>query len=148
MYPIVAPLFVEDADAAESLRRHPYIRSAMDLFGSLTTALLSVGAWDPHDSQVWEALTPQDRDVAVAGGCVADIAGILVTRDGIPVHPDLQKRCLNISYEQLRAVPRIIAVAAGASKAGAIRAVARAGLVTELVADHALALAVLEGRDG
>ena len=57
------------------------------------------------------------------------------------------ERCLTITYEQLRSVPRVVAVAGGASKAGAIRAVARAGLITELVTDHTLALEIVEGAD-
>ena len=85
----------------------------------------------------------EDLAAAITGGCVADIAGILLTEEGLPVDEAFQERCIGISFEQLRAVPRVVAVAAGASKAAAVRAVARAGLISELVTDHALAEAVL-----
>jgi len=146
VYPIFAPLFVQDKETAAGLRSHPDIRAAMDLFPSLTTALLSVGVWNPPDSQVREVLPEADVEHALAHGCVGDIAGILVKDDGTPVDPEFQKRCITIEYEQLRAVPRVIAVAGGAAKAPAIRAVTRGGLISELVTDHALALAVLEGE--
>lgn len=146
VYPIFAPLFVQDAATASALRSHPDIQDAMNLFPKLTTAILSVGAWDPPVSQV-KAVLPIDLLArALAGGCVADIAGILLTNEGTPVDPTLEERSINISYEQLRAVPRVIAIAGGAAKADAIRAVARAGLITELVTDHTLAGAIL--RDG
>jgi DNA-binding transcriptional regulator LsrR (DeoR family) len=147
VYPIFAPLIVQDRETAVGLRNHPDIRSAMDLFPSVSTALLSVGAWNPPDTQVRDVLPLEDLANAIAGGCVADIAGILIREDGTPVYPEFQERCINISYEQLRNVPRVIAVAGGASKGEAIRAVARAGLITELVTDHALALAILEETD-
>jgi DNA-binding transcriptional regulator LsrR (DeoR family) len=141
-YPIFAPLFVQDRETAEGLRNHHDIRSAINLFPSMTTALLSVGAWNPPDTQVRDVLLPDDLAKAIANGCVADIAGILIKKDGTPAYPALHERSINISYEQLRNVPRVIAVAGGAAKAEAIRAVVRGGLITELVTDHALALAL------
>ncbi|WP_347350940.1 sugar-binding domain-containing protein [Intrasporangium sp.] len=147
VHPIFAPLFVPDAKTAEGLRRHPDIRAVMTLFPRLTTAVLSVGSWDPPDSQMRGVLPDEDLARVVDGGVVADIAGILLTGSGAPVDPALQERCITISYEQLRAVPRVIAVAGGAAKANAVRVVARAGLITELVTDQTLALAVLGGPD-
>ncbi|WP_309105111.1 sugar-binding domain-containing protein [Microbacterium sp.] len=143
VHPIFAPLFVQDVETAEGLRKHPDIHAAMALFPRVTTALLSVGSWEPPDTQVRDVLAIDDLAAAISGGCVADIAGILITGEGQPVDTDLQKRSIAIFYDQLRNVPRVIAVAGGASKARAIRTVARAGLITELVTDHELALAIL-----
>jgi DNA-binding transcriptional regulator LsrR (DeoR family) len=147
VYPIFAPLFVQDRETAEGLRNHHDIRSATDLFPSITTALLSVGAWNPPDTQVRDVLLPADLENAISNGCVADIAGNLIKEDGTPAYPGLQERSINISYEQLRNVPRVVAVAGGAAKAEAIRAVVRGGLITELVTNHALALAILGETD-
>lgn len=47
VYPIYTPLYVSDADTANRLRDHPDIRSALTRFPSITTAILSVGSWDP-----------------------------------------------------------------------------------------------------
>mgnify|MGYP001160621142 CR=1 FL=1 len=145
VYPVFAPLCVPDPETAAGLRGHPDIKAAMDLFPSVTTALLSVGSWEPPDSLVRDVLAADDLANAVERGCVADIAGILVGEDGSPVDPEFQERCINISYEQLRAVPRVIAVVGGAAKARAIRAVAGAGLISELVTDQRLAHAILDG---
>lgn len=143
VYPIFAPLLVEDAEMAASLRRHPDIRGAMELFPQVTTALLSVGGWNPPVTQVRDVLPIDALAMAIEGGCVADIAGILIREDGTPVNPEFQERCINISYDELRAVPRVVAVAGGAAKAEAIRAVTRGGLINELVTDHTLAEEVL-----
>jgi DNA-binding transcriptional regulator LsrR (DeoR family) len=113
----------------------------------IASAIFLLAAWNPPDTQIRDVLPLADLANAISGGCVADVAGILIKEDGPPVDPAFQERCITISYEQLRAVPRVLAVAGGAGKAGAIRAVARAGLITELVTDHALALAVLGELD-
>lgn len=148
VYPIFAPLVIEDLETANSLRRHPDIRAAVDLFPSLTTAVLSVGAWDPAQSQIRDVLSDADRRNALDKGCVADIAGMLIREDGALADPGFQERCISISYDQLRRVPRVVAVAGGAAKARAIRAVSGAGLITDLVTDDSLAMAVLGGTDG
>jgi DNA-binding transcriptional regulator LsrR (DeoR family) len=147
IYPIFAPLYAPDVKTAEGLRNHTDIRSALALFPSVTTALLSVGAWDPPDTRVRGALPPDDLANAIAGGCYADIAGILVKEDGGLVDPEFEKRCITLTYDQLRSIPRSLAVAGGVRKAGAIRAVARAGLISELVTDHTLALGILDHVD-
>lgn len=145
VHPIFSPLIVDDRDTAQSLRRHPDIRSAIELFPAVTTALLSVGAWNPPDSQIRDVLAIDDLTNALSKGCIADIAGILIKDDGTLVDPAFQERCVNISYEQLQNVPRVVAVAGGAAKADAIRTVSRVGLITELFTDHTLAEAILEG---
>ncbi len=148
IYPIFAPLYAPDIETAEGLRNHPDIKSAMALFPSVSTALLSVGAWDPPDTRVLGALAPADLANALSRGCFADIAGILVKEDGSQVDPEFQKRCITLTYEQLRGIPRTLAVAGGSKKAGAVRAVARAGLINELVTDHTLALEIVGGAGG
>jgi len=144
-YPIFSPLFIDDPRTAASLREHPDIKLALDLFSSVTTAVMSVGSWDPLNSQVPEVMPAADVERARARGCVADIAGILIGADGELIDPELQKRCISISYDQLKQIPTVIAVAAGAEKAEAIKAVTKAGLITKLVTDHSLAEAALEG---
>ncbi len=144
VYPIFAPLYVSDPATAESLREHPDICQAMRLFPSVTTAVLSVGQWGTDASQLKRAVPPGEAITDGISEWYADIAGILLNADGTQVAPEFERLSLSITFEQLRVVPRVIAVAGGAQKAGAVLAVARAGLISELITDHSLALAVLE----
>lgn len=143
IYPIISPLFIEDEVTAESLRQHHDIRSAIELFPSVTTAVLSVGSWNPPSTQVRDVLAPGEVKRLEGLGVVADIAGILIRDDGTLADPAFQRRCVAISYDELIAVPRVLAVASGPSKAGAILAVSTAGLITSLVTDHELAMSIL-----
>ena len=146
VFPIFAPLYVRDLATAQSLREHPDIRAAMELFPKVTTAVLSVGAWDTDASQLKKAVPPGEEPDDGITSWYADIAGILLNEDGTQLDPEFEQRSISITFEQLRAVPRVIAVAGGAEKAGAVKAVARAGLIEELITDHKLALKIL-GED-
>ncbi|NKY22148.1 sugar-binding transcriptional regulator [Cellulomonas denverensis] len=141
--PIFAPLVVDSPETAEALRRQPDVAAALELFDDLTTAVVSVGSWDPPESQLLRTIGEPEQAELLGRGVVAEVASILVSDAGDPVAPDFQARCLTITAEQMRRIPRVVAAAGGARKARALAAVVRAGLVTELVCDRALAEAVL-----
>lgn len=141
--PIFAPLVVDDPATADALRRQPDVAAALAMFDSLSTAVVSVGSWDPPESQLLRTVGPAEQRDLLDRGVVAEVASILVSDEGEPVAPEFQSRCLTIDVEQMRRVPRVVAAAGGARKARALAAVVRAGLVTELVCDRALAEAVL-----
>lgn len=143
VYPIFSPMIVGDARTARILRSNPAISKAFQLFPAVTTAVLSVGCWDPPDTQIQAMLEPEQARGMILKGCIADIAGILVNAEGKQIDPDFQQRCVSITYEELNAIPRVIAVAGGSLKAPAIRAVSKAGIITDLITDDALAAEIL-----
>lgn len=143
--PIFAPLVVDDAATATALRRQPDVAQALRMFDDVTTAVVSVGSWDPPNSQLRTTMNAADREELLARGVRAEIAAILLGADGSLVAPDFAQRCISITADQLSRIPRVIGVAGGAVKAAAVLAVARASLFTEVVTDRQLAEAVLAG---
>ncbi len=139
---IFAPLVVEDAATAATLRRQPDIARALSLFDRVDVAVVAIGSWDPPISQLREVLGRDERDDPTHG-VRAEIAGILLTAEGDLV-PDFAERCLSISARQLARVPQVIAVAAEHEKAAAVHAVTRSGLVSALVTEQRCAEALLE----
>ncbi|MCV2395120.1 transcriptional regulator [Actinotalea sp. M2MS4P-6] len=142
--PIFAPLVVDDPRTADALRRQPDVAAALKMFDDVTTAMLAIGSWDPPVSQLLAALPPADAAAMREAGVRAEVATILVSDTGEVLAPQFARRCITIRADQLRRIPRVIAVAAGAEKAHAVVAVARSGLLTELVTDRSLAEAALE----
>jgi DNA-binding transcriptional regulator LsrR (DeoR family) len=142
-HPIVAPLLLPDAGTAAALRRQPDIATALALHDSVTTAVVSIGSWDPPGSQPPEWMPREDREDLLRRGVRAEVAATFVDDAGTLLGADLAARCLAITTEQLRLVPRVVALAGGREQARAVRAAARAGLVTALVTDSELALEVL-----
>lgn len=140
---IFAPLFVEDAATAAALRRQPDVAEALLMFDQVTTAVVSVGSWDPPNSQLRATMPPTDRDELLHRGVRAEVAAVLIGRDGDLLGQDFADRCISITAAQLGRIPRVVGVAGGAVKAEAVLAVSRAGLFTGLVTDRELAELVL-----
>ncbi len=141
---IFAPLLLDDAVTASALRRQTDVAEAISLFNRVTVAMVAVGSWDPPISQIRDSLSDQDLATLAPRGVQAEVCGILIDQNGKLVGADFAERCLAITATQLANIPRIIAVAAGAPKARAVRAVAKAKLMTGLVTDRSLAQALLE----
>lgn len=140
---IFAPLLLDDAATAASLRRQTDVAAALSLFAQVTVAVVAVGSWVPPISQLREVMSEADRTELERRGVQAEVAGILIDAHGRLVGEDFAERCLSVTAAQLSAIPRVLAVAAGETKAAAVLAVARAGLLSSLATDRALAEAVL-----
>jgi DNA-binding transcriptional regulator LsrR (DeoR family) len=131
-----------DAASAAALRDQAGVREALAELDGLCLAVVSIGAWAPGESTVFDNLTEDDRDAAAGAGVVAETTGLLLDAEGRLVDV-LADRVLGVSAEQLRRAPRVVALGVGAARAGAVAAVARSGLVDTLVTHSGLAQALL-----
>jgi DNA-binding transcriptional regulator LsrR (DeoR family) len=141
---IYAPLTVATSEAAAALKTDPRIAEAFDRFASVTIAVASVGSWDPPESRFYDGLSRADRERLLAADVLADVGGALLDRQGRPVHV-FDDRTLGVSAEQLATVDQVVVVGGGTRKTEAIRAVLHSGLVSCLITDDAVALALLAG---
>jgi len=105
----------------------------------VTKAVVGVGAWQEGQSTMAEAVTERERREMHAPGVRAELAGIQLDADGKPVTTSLTERLIAIDASQLQAVPEVIAIVYGASKARAVRAAILGGFVTSLVTHDAMA---------
>lgn len=142
-FPIYAPLVVSEESAARALRSQPMVAAAMSQWGRITRAAIAVGSWDPPASQLWDAVSPEERTRLRRRGVVAEVGGTLLAEDGSLVESTLPARCISMSTEQLRAIPSVVAVAGGPAKQRAVRAVLHSGLVSAVVTDETAARAAL-----
>ncbi len=143
-WPLWAPLVVRNADTAESLRRQPEIAETLAKADELDTAIVAVGAWLPGLSTVWDRADNRTRREAARAGAVAECSGRLLDAAGRPVDSELDGRVLAVTVAQLQRTPKVVAVAQGAARADAVRAVLAAGFVTTLLVDEELAAALSE----
>lgn len=145
--PIFAPLVVDTPETADGLRRQTDVGKAFRLFDSVTTAVVSVGSIEPPTSQLWTSLDRAEQKRFKDAGAVAEVTSSLLDSQGEIIDQDFERRLIAISAQQLRRVPRVLAVAAGVEKSQAIISVARGNLCTEIVIDRDLAEGVLEILD-
>jgi DNA-binding transcriptional regulator LsrR (DeoR family) len=144
VYPLHVPLLVESPETAASLRRDPHVSKTISMFDRLTRAVVGIGAWTGSGSTVRAALPSELASEADAAGAVADVCSAVLDRDGREVASEaILGRFIAISPAQLRAVPDVMAIAGGASKAPAIAAALRSGLIHRLITDEQAARLLL-----
>ena len=146
-HPLFAPAFVDRRELRDALLRQPELADTVTAFGRLTMALVGVGAIGPDtpagSSLVRSgSLAPDVIANLIASGVVGDLILHPVTAEGRFPAGALADRAVGITIDELRRVPRVVAVAGGAPKASAIRAVLRTGLVRMLVTDASAAALV------
>ena len=137
---IPAPFFIDDARAANALRRRPDVASVVAGFNNLTTAVVGVGAVHPRPISIAYSAVPErfTQRILHSGG-VGEVQGILFAEDGHTVDSRLWRHTLTITPDQLRRANRVVAAAADPLKARAVRAVCCSGLLTDVVVDIELA---------
>lgn len=143
---LYAPLVVPDSETADGLRRQPEIAAALARGDRLDVAVLSIGAWRSGSSAVYDLLGATDRDHLASSGTVGEVSGRLLGADGRPVITDLDGRVIGATLDQLRAAAVRLTTAGGAERRAATVAAVRAGLVSTLIIDDALAQALIEGE--
>lgn len=148
---VMAPLYIDNLQAANALRRQPDLKEVFDLYDTVTTAVVAIGALQSmadgvNNSQFLPLLPPAAQQELLAAGAVAEVCGLPFREDGSLADTPIVEHILAISPEQLRRIPRVIAVASHPSKARAILAIWRADLISELVVDDDLAEALISAR--
>lgn len=136
-----APIVLPAGSSAAALRQQIGVREAVELLDGLTKAVISIGAWAPGGSTVFDALEVVDRERVTAAGAVAEATGLLLTADGDVVDV-LGDRVVGVGEHQLRRA-RTIALAVGSERREAVLAVVRSGLVDTLVTHASLARALV-----
>ncbi len=128
------------------LRDDPHVREALRRLDALDAVFVGIGALETNPV-LNDGHSLPDGTLAElrAAGAVGDIALRFFDAGGAPVHTALDDRILGISPDQLRRVPRVVAVAGGADKHAAIAAALRAQVVDVLVTDQLSAESLLSG---
>ena len=138
-----APLILDDAESATTMRRQPAVSRALAEAAKVSVAVVSIGAWATGHSTIHDALPAKDRAEVKAAGAVGEALGVFVDAEGTPVRTDVGDRLVTIGTEGLRRVPQTLALATGKQKATAVRAFLVGGWVEALVVDRALGAELL-----
>jgi DNA-binding transcriptional regulator LsrR (DeoR family) len=142
-----APMILNDAQSAAAIRRQADIADAFALVPSVTMAVVSVGAWAPGLSTIYDAITPQERDAISALGVCAELAGVFIDGAGRPVATPLDDRMIVTPGPALERIPFVLAAAFGLAKAPAVLAAIRGDMVHGLVTHASLARTLLRLAD-
>jgi DNA-binding transcriptional regulator LsrR (DeoR family) len=146
-YLFYAPLVVPDAATARALRQQPEVAEAISHFDSVSKAVVGLGSWAAGQSTLYDAMDEKACEQLRRRGVVADISGVFVDADGVPVQSRVTDRVIAINAEQMDKIDEVIAIPYGLAKVAAVRAAVRSGLVNAIVTHAPLAKALLEQSD-
>ncbi|PZR47412.1 MAG: DNA-binding transcriptional regulator, partial [Stutzerimonas stutzeri] len=115
----------------------PFVRETIDLFGSITLAIVGVGAVEPSELLARSGNIFSAKELAdlAQAGAVGDISLRFFDKDGKPVKTPLDDRVIGLPLENLSNVDRVIALAGGSKKTEAIAGALRTGVIDVLVTD-------------
>jgi len=115
-----------------------YVRATTDQFRRVTFALVGIGALQPSVmlANSGNTFTSNELHDLESRGAIGDVCLRFFDVDGAAVAGPLDERVIGMSFDELRRVPRVVAVAGGDRKATAIRACLLGGYVKVLITDR------------
>jgi DNA-binding transcriptional regulator LsrR (DeoR family) len=145
-----APGIVGSPEARQVLMRDRYVREVLNLFPSITLALVGIGAIEPSRALVssGNVFSPQELKLLKSKGAVGDICLRFFNPSGQQVDTELNGRVISIELDQLSRARRVVGVAGGARKTNAIRGALAGKLINVLITDLVTAQQLLPGLSG
>ena len=132
-----APGIISDRRNVRAFRSDRGISQVLDLAARSSYALVGIGVPSPDSFLMRDGsiLSPADLAELRRAGSVGDIALRFIDAQGRPVDLEINERIIGLTFEQLRAIRCVIAVAGGTAKFEAIRAALKTGIPDVLVTD-------------
>lgn len=132
-----APAVAASREAKLVLLGDSFVRETMDQFENITLAIVGIGAVEPSTmlAQSGNIFSERELDQLMERGAVAEIGQRFLDAGGQPVETSLSDRVIGMGLDQLRAVPRVVALAGGQKKSAAISAVLKSGVLDVLITD-------------
>ncbi|CUA89647.1 DNA-binding transcriptional regulator LsrR, DeoR family [Chelatococcus sambhunathii] len=134
-----APLVVDEAGDVDAVLRQRPVQASLALAREADFHLMSFGDCSPEAFLFRHGLlSPGDLAELRAAGAVCELAGKFFDREGRLVECGVNARTIGIALEDLRRT-EVVMLAAGRSKADALQAVLKTGVVNRLIIDGELA---------
>lgn len=145
-----SPAIVGNASTREAMLADAAVTPVLESWRAMTVSLVGIGAVEPSPllQRSGNALSPEESGALVAAGAVGDICLRYFDAQGRSVASPVDDRLMGMAAEEIRAVPRRIAVAGGRAKAAAIRAALLGGWISVLITDEDVARALLAPDGG
>jgi DNA-binding transcriptional regulator LsrR (DeoR family) len=140
-----SPFVLDSKASADALRRQPAVAEGLARAATVTKAVVGIGRWAPGESTIHDLLSQVEQRDLSRRGVVGEVAGVFFDVEGKPLSLKVAGRLITLEPADLVGIPEVIAVVSGASKAPAVAAALRGGLVHGLVVDATLAEVLLAG---
>jgi DNA-binding transcriptional regulator LsrR (DeoR family) len=133
-----APGLVNTPEAARALFANQNIADVLKSVNDLTLLLVGIGSIEPSKllKESGNSLSEKERKELAKLGAVGDVCMRYFDENGKGLKTNLDKRIIGIQADQLKKIPRRVAVAGGTRKFKAIKAALEGGWVNVLITDY------------
>ena len=140
-----SPAIVGREATCSALLTDPSVEPVVSAWEAMSVSLVGIGSVEPSPllQRSGNALSVAESEQLVAAGAVGDVCLRYFDEVGASVVSPVDGRLMGMSADQIRAVPRRIAVAGGEAKLRAIRAALLGGWASVLITDTDVAEALL-----
>lgn len=141
-----APALLQSAEAAQALMNEQSIKDALDAARRSDVAVVGVGAVGTGSSKALIEslrLTDEERSEFESQRPVGDICARFFDQAGRPVRGSVYDRVLGVDLADLREIPTVAGVVAGAEKTPGVLGALRGQMLDCLICDGAVARGVL-----
>lgn len=144
-----APAVAASKEAKLVLLGESYVRAATEQYENISLAFIGIGAIKPSEilAQSGNTFSESELMQLTEQGAVAEMSQRFLNANGEQVITPLNERVIGMSLEQLRKVPRVVALAGGKSKTAAIDATLKSGIISIIVTDKFTAKRLTEGEE-
>jgi DNA-binding transcriptional regulator LsrR (DeoR family) len=137
------PAIVRNPIAYEAILQDPNIANTLALARHSTIAVVGVGDVGPQNALVTGGyVLPGELGHLRARGVVGDVLMRFYNIAGEPINQDADARIIGLTWDELKALPHVIALSAGATKPAPLLGLLRSGichtLITDLNTGHAI----------
>lgn len=141
-----APVFIEQVALRNLLQNEPAVRDGLSRARSVAVAITGIGTVAEKASSFLRAghLTPTELAALRAQGVVGETCGRFFNAAGEWEQFAINQRVVGLDLDDLRRIPRVVAVARGLPKAPAILGALRGRFMSVLATDEITARAVLQ----
>ena len=140
-----APLLASSPEMAAAMRSENSVSEVIRMSQLSSFTLVGIGAMNESATIVKSgALNQNDLFYLKMNNAVGDVLCHFLDKNGQLIHTPIEDRLISTSLEQLKQLPNVIGLAAGASKVDAIRAVLRGGYLDILITDEPTASLLLK----
>lgn len=144
--PFLSPVIVSNAKTRDSLLEEESIAKTLRLARTAHVALVGIGSAGSSSSEMVfeEFKNPKAQRDELVKEYAGDIAARFYKKDGTPLSAALDARVIGLTLDEIKNIPRVIGVAAGAEKVLGVVGAAKAGLIDTLIVDLACANSVIK----
>ena len=142
------PLICDSEEGRETLLAQPMVRDIQARARAVDLAVVSVGGLEDGTVRQVGLIDDADLDGVRRAGAVGNFLGHYIDAQARVIDHPVNRRVLGLRPQDLLAIPRRAMISGGPGKLAALRAILRAGLLTEIVTDQASALALLDTEEG